>query len=98
VAIATTAELHSSLPTTGDELASDELTTLKNKAQNRRNWRIAVEKIKAAAELKWNRKERERLARKAETEAEAARTRSRAQAEAERPRTRRRTTLRESGI
>ena len=77
-----------------------ELTTLRNKAQNRRNWRIAVEKIIAAAESKWSRKERERLARKAETEAEAeaARTRSRAQAEAERPKTRRRTTLRESGI
>ena len=76
----------------------DELTTLRNKAQNRRNWRIAVEKIKSAAELKWNRKERERLARKAETEAEAARTRSRAQADADRPNTRRHTTLRELEI
>ena len=76
----------------------DELTTLRNKAQNRRNWRIAVEKIKSAAEFKWNRKERERLARKAETEAEAARTRSRARADAERPSTRRHTTLRETGI
>ena len=76
----------------------DELNTLREKAQNRRNWRIAVEKIKAAVESKWKRKERERLAKKAETEAEAARTRSRAQADADRPRTRRHTTLRETGI
>ena len=76
----------------------DELNTLREKAQNRRNWRIAVEKIKAAAESKWKRKERERLARKAETEAEAARTRSRAQADTDRPRTRSHTTLRETGI
>jgi len=70
----------------------DELATLRNKAQHRLNWRKAVEKVTAATELKWKRKERERLVKKAETEAEAARTRSRAQADADRPRTRRQAT------
>ena len=56
---------------------------MRRKAQNCSNWRKAVKKIRAAAELKWNGKERERLSKKVETEAAAvtAITRSRAQAE-----------------
>jgi hypothetical protein len=72
-----------------------DLEKLKNLAQNRLHWKKAVEKIREAAESKWNGKERNRLARKAVRDAAAALTRSRAEAEAQRPRTRRQTTLME---
>jgi len=80
-----------------------DLAKLSTKAQYRHNWKKAVEKVRAAEESKWRRKEMERLANKAVREAAAtmarirrsaaALTRSRAAEAAERPRTRAQTTL-----
>ena len=80
-----------------------DLAKLSTKAQYRHNWKKAVEKVRAAEESKWRRKETERLANKAVREAAAtmarirrsaaALTRSRAAEAAERPRTRAQTTL-----
>jgi hypothetical protein len=86
------------------ELANgSDLAKLSTKAQYRHNWKKAVEKVRAAEESKWRRKEMERLANKAVREAAAtmarirrsaaALTRSRAAEAAERPRTRAQTTL-----
>ena len=63
-----------------------DLAKLKNLAENQEHRKRSIEKIREAAESKWNSKERNRLARKAERDAAAALTRKRATAEAQRQR------------